>query len=366
MATTWNAIFLGSAPSYNIDPFEGDGDAEFANQLVGQTFGSETTPLYDSILSVTAIDRYGAVGALDTARTNGGDQVRYTLPGATTPTTAIYEGLGVYNATITFTNGQTGTVTAVVFQDELGNVFLAPEVTANADSLLYQSAPLVSIRLNSLVNNNANLDANRQTTDFITCFVAGTMIYTPAGPRAVETLRAGDLVSTVDRGARPLAWTGSRRIAMASDNLRPVRIRAGALGQGLPAADLLVSQQHRILVRSTIARRMFDSNEVLVAAKQLVALPGIEIVTGDAEVEYVHLLFDRHELVRANGAEAESLFTGPEALKGVSAAAREEIRRIFPELAALPAPVRPLVKGAHGRRLAERHLANDKPVLHPA
>lgn len=168
------------------------------------------------------------------------------------------------------------------------------------------------------------------------------MIDTREGARPIEELRAGDQVLTVDRGAQALRWTGSRSLDLrGNEHLRPVRIAAGALGQGLPLADLVVSRQPRVLVRSAIARRMFGADEVLVAAKHLVSLPGIEVVEDAAQVTYIHLLFDRHELVTSNGAVSESLFTGPEALKGVSEAARAEILGLFPRLAEIGKTWRP-------------------------
>ena len=78
------------------------------------------------------------------------------------------------------------------------------------------------------------------------------------------------------------------------------------------------------------------------------------------DVSYVHLLFDRHEIVAAEGAAAESLHTGPEALKALSPAARAEIAALFPDLARPPA--RPLVPGARARRLAARHAANRRAL----
>jgi len=200
----------------------------------------------------------------------------------------------------------------------------------------------------------------------IVCFVAGTIIRTPTGEVAVEALEVGDLVMTRDNGAQPVRWIDSTRRALrAGSRLAPVRIRAGALGDNLPESDLLVSPQHRMLVRSAIAQRMFGTDEVLVAAKQLLQIDGIDIADDLDEVVYVHFIFDRHEIVYANGAESESLYTGPEALKTLSPQAREEILALFPKLAedALPEPARVLASGRLGRKLAVRHAQDDKPVV---
>mgnify|MGYP000903402355 CR=1 FL=1 len=214
------------------------------------------------------------------------------------------------------------------------------------------------------------LSIRGNTIDIIPCFTAGTLIETPEGPRAVETLLPGDPVLTRDHGAQPLRWIGRRRLGAdelaARPHLRPIRIRAGALGVDCPSSDLLVSPQHRILIRSAVAQRMFGAAEVLVAARQLLVLDGIEVATDMDQVEYVHILFDRHEIVISNGAETESLYTGGEALKSVGAAARAEILSLFPELAGagfIPVPARPLSSGRQGRNLAARHLRNDKPLV---
>ncbi len=203
------------------------------------------------------------------------------------------------------------------------------------------------------------------------CFVSGTMIDTDTGPRAVETLVPGDLIVSVDRGAIPL------RLSLYSDvtatilkrhpELRPIRISAGALGCGLPDRDLLVSPQHRILIRSRIAQRMFDTDEVLVAAKQLLQLDRIDIAADLDEFRYYHLVFDQHEVIRSNGALSESLYPGPEALRSVGPAARREIYTLFPHLRDIdPSAViaaRMLASGRQARKLANRHLQNRKPLL---
>ncbi|SIS71233.1 Hint domain-containing protein [Paracoccus saliphilus] len=207
----------------------------------------------------------------------------------------------------------------------------------------------------------------------VPCFARGTLISTDRGAVAVEELREGDLILTGDNGLQPIRWIGSRRLSAAElrarPNIRPIRIREGALGKNTPSRDLLVSPQHRVLVRSKIAQRMFGTMEILVAAKHLVEIEGIEIAEDVHEVEYFHMLFDRHEVVFANAAETESLYTGPEALKSVGMAAREEIFTLFPELrnrdhaGQRPDSARPLSSGRTARQLAMRHLRQNQPLL---
>ncbi|MFC3168481.1 Hint domain-containing protein [Paracoccus fontiphilus] len=202
----------------------------------------------------------------------------------------------------------------------------------------------------------------------INCFTSGTLIATPDGQRPVEDIRVGDLVTTRDNGPQPVGWVGCRHVTAAEiaavPALAPVRIAAGALGSGLPAQDLLVSQQHRILVRSAIAQRMFGTAELLVAAKHLSEIDGIGIAADIDGVTYVHLMFAAHEIVTSNGAQTESLYPGPQALLALGEAA-EEIFTLFPQLRDSPDEfpgARPFVPGRKARHLAARHVANGKPL----
>ncbi|AUM75703.1 hemolysin [Paracoccus jeotgali] len=204
----------------------------------------------------------------------------------------------------------------------------------------------------------------------VVCFGADALIMADGDEVAAGDLQVGDLVETRDDGLQAIRWIGKRHLdadtLAAYPNLRPIRIRAGALGDGLPHSDLIVSPQHRILVRSRIAMKMFGAAEVLVAAKQLVQLDGIDIATDLDSVTYVHFLFDRHQIVLSNGAETESMFTGEEALRSVGPQALAEIMAIFPELAqnhAEAVSARMLVSGRMGRKLAVRHAQNAKPLL---
>ncbi|MEL7257604.1 MAG: Hint domain-containing protein [Pseudomonadota bacterium] len=206
--------------------------------------------------------------------------------------------------------------------------------------------------------------------DFVTCFTPGVLIETSAGPRAICDLSVGDQVINKDGAAKTIRWIGCRcfdRAALLTNpKLCPIRITAGALGSGLPRRDLLVSRQHRMLVQSKIAERMFGASEVLVPAIALTALPGIYIENDAQSVEYIHLLFDAHEVIFAEGAPSESLFTGPMALRAVKGEALEEILTIFPQLASEdyePTPACFIPPGKLQKKLIARHARNNKPLL---
>ncbi|MCR9148806.1 MAG: Hint domain-containing protein [Rhodobacteraceae bacterium] len=192
------------------------------------------------------------------------------------------------------------------------------------------------------------------------CFAAGTMIAALHGPVPVEALRPGDLVLTRDRGYRPVRWAGTRHISparlAAAERLRPVTLAPGALGPGMPARVLSVSPQHRMLLAGPEIAARFGAPEVLAAAKHLVSLPGIAPAPPERGVTYHHLLFDAHEVVLAEGAWSESLFTGPMAMTMMPAAQRAEIFTLFPRLAspgapAHAAPARRFLNGREARAL---------------
>lgn len=202
------------------------------------------------------------------------------------------------------------------------------------------------------------------------CFTRGTMILTDAGERPIEDLTPGDLIMTADNGLQVLRWIGCQTIGTAAladhPELRPIRIAASVLGDGQPARDLIVSQQHRVLVRSRIARRMFSTDEILIGAKFLVAIDGIDMLDDGAEVTYYHMLFDRHEVVFSNGALTESLYTGKEAMKMLGPAQRAEICAIFPQLVEadfVPRLARLTPQGARRRKFVERHAKNNTSLI---
>ncbi|MBB3994588.1 Ca2+-binding RTX toxin-like protein [Sulfitobacter undariae] len=170
----------------------------------------------------------------------------------------------------------------------------------------------------------------------IPCFTPGTLIATPKGERKVEELEVGDRVITRDNGMQVIRWIGKREMSgeelAAQEHLRPVLIREGALGNGLPERDMMVSPQHRVLVANDKTALYFEEREVLVAAKHLTDMEGIDVVDV-SQTTYIHIMFDQHEVILSDGTWTESFQPGDMSLAGVGDASREEILELFPELA---------------------------------
>ena len=435
VGNSFTVINLGSVA--DIDPDESNGDSENAAALLG-SYGGAGTPLYQNFQDAITNDIDGDSNVDDNDGGNTPEAININ------GTDYFVDSAQVYNATVTFTDGTTGSFTAVVFQTTDGQVFMAPEMTDNADNALLTSAPIESISLDSVAISNTNLASSRLDADYqvpasevsndtldggtgadtmhgqagddqitvaegdsatggdgddtfivtdlgeagasgitvvggegdetvgdtldfngqldwgslnitnaddaagglsgtatlkdgtvvtfseietIICFTAGTLIRTPHGPRKVEDLRPGDLVVTRDNGVQPVRWAG-RRTVRAEGGLAPVRIRAGALGN---SRDLLVSPQHRLLYRGPETALYFHQPEVLVAAKGLVNGRAVTTQPGGL-VTYVHLMFDRHEIVFAEDMATESFYPGATGLDAIEDAAREELFTVFPEL----------------------------------
>ena len=143
--------------------------------------------------------------------------------------------------------------------------------------------------------------------ELISCFAAGTLIETAAGPIAVEDLSVGDAVLTADdETIEPVIWIGHRTIDCAShphpDAVWPVRIRAGAFGAMSPSRDLFLSPDHAVFV-----------NGVLVPVKLLINEATIRQIPRD-RITYFHIELPRHAVILAEQLPVESyLDTGDRA-----------------------------------------------------
>jgi hypothetical protein len=233
------------------------------------------------------------------------------------------DGSGASTLTITHINGIPVTVGSTV------TLSTGQTVKLNADGTLTITGDGDTEKFNFTytVSDGTNIDTAFVKVDSVPCFVAGTLIATPDGEHPVETLRPGDLVLTRDNGPQPLRWIGSRTIAATGD-LAPIHIRAGSFGDH---RDLSVSPQHRVLIEGPLAELLFGEAEVLVAAADLVNDGTVTRAEG-GNVTYVHLLFDRHEVITSEGLATESFLPGPRTTALFDRPLVEEICRLFPQL----------------------------------
>ncbi|SEM41557.1 Ca2+-binding protein, RTX toxin-related [Loktanella fryxellensis] len=190
------------------------------------------------------------------------------------------------------------------------------------------------------------------------CFTPGTTIATPRGERLVEDLRPGDKVITRDNGIQEIAWVGAKEMTgkelAAKPHMKPILIKAGALGNGLPERDMLLSPNHRVLVASEKTQLYFEEREVLAAAKHMTGAKGIHTLDV-MRTTYIHFMFERHEVVLSNGAWTESFHPGDYSLNGLGNSQRNEIFELFPELAT--------TEGLNGYQSARKALKKHEAKL---
>ena len=175
------------------------------------------------------------------------------------------------------------------------------------DDIPPRNEPLwvVDHRINTTLRHQPDADPGG-----VVCFTPGTMIMTPQGAVDVASLAEGDVVQTADNGQSEILWVGQRRVTgarlRAQPALTPIRLRAGALDKDVPDAGLLVSPDHRMVLRGPRARSLYNAEEVLVTARDLVNDDTIVREHGRKDVTYIHVLLPKHEVVFANGVATES------------------------------------------------------------
>ncbi len=214
-----------------------------------------------------------------------------------------------------------------------------------------------------LGDNDGELDFRDMAPDF-PCFATGTRIATPFGPRDIETLRTGDLVMTLDDGPRAILWIGCRSLDLAPSGggKRPFRIPAGASAPGVPARDLLLSPQHRLLVDAAGRLAAGSDGTHLAAVKALEGSGGITRADDVQSVTYHSVLLRRHSVILADGLPCETFYPGRYMMAALPPACRAEILRLVPDLIRHPetgygATARPVLRTGPLRRATGRMIA---------
>ncbi len=358
MPTTFTVFSLGVQADIDSDSLSrpGDNQAENAEDLIGLSFGGSGNPLFETAVTFSP-GSGGFTGGTNSAYDQDNRPAEnFRIDGGPDQE---FDAAAIYNATITYVDGTTAQITAVIFQDVNGNTYWAPEFSPNVDQTALEAKPIQSLTLDQVSSDTfSGLAGDRESWDFLTCYVSGTLIETGKSAQPIENLTVGDNVLTRDHGLQPIRWIGQSRVK-AQGKLAPVRIMAGALGPNCPAQDLLVSRQHRMLLGSKICQRMFGAAEILVPAIKLTDLPGVLIDETEDEITYLHLMTDQHDVIYAAGAPSETMLSGPNAKEALSDDALDELQQIFPGLwDNQPCPVRPIQRDKRIATLLMRHRKN--------
>jgi len=144
-----------------------------------------------------------------------------------------------------------------------------------------------------------------------------TRVSTPQGERAASDLAIGDLVNTRDDGVQPISNIREAFAAPSERTHYPVRIAQGALGFGLPRADLIVGPQHRVLFEHIRVPLMFGADAVLVRAKSLAVSHGnVTVQKAVTPVSYIQISLAEQGMIFAEGVPLETVLPDGECTLG--------------------------------------------------
>jgi len=306
----------GQVLSGTVTPPGGTASSLDASPLI---LGVETTAGDDVLDGGAGNDLVFGGGGDDTITIGQGD----TLFGGDGDDLFVLEDYATPGGTITLSGGEGNETNG-------DTLFLTPDV-GNTD-ITFTNEDDAAGGLSGFFTTPDGTLVNFAEIENIICFTPGARILTPRGLRRVESLRAGDLVITRDNGPQPVRWTGSRTVP-GIERFAPIHVAAHVLDGA--TRPLLVSPQHRFLFTGYKAELLFGCDEVLVSAKHLV--DGRDVTEApQAEVTYIHVMLDRHEVIYAEGAATESFHAGDVGLAAISDQSREEMFRIFPQLRSHP------------------------------
>lgn len=107
----------------------------------------------------------------------------------------------------------------------------------------------------------------------VPCFCQGTTLMTDEGEQPVDWIRPGDRIMTRDHGFQRALWVGRSVISASklksTPNFRPVRIAAHSINAQTPARDLLLSPEHRVLLKSPQIEMLFGIDEAFAPIKSI-------------------------------------------------------------------------------------------------
>ncbi|TCL00741.1 Hint domain-containing protein [Shimia isoporae] len=194
---------------------------------------------------------------------------------------------------------------------------------------------------NGEIDRVAIYDTIERPDNCFPCFVAGTMVLTPTGQVPIETLKPGDLVTTMDCGPQPVVCVTQTRVDARTlkhtRKSRPISVPVHAAGQPAPVH---ISRQHCVMMQA-------GDREVLVRAAHLEKVGMATQDDAASEVIYVHLLLKDHHVICADGAPCETLKAGKMADRNLRADGLDETANNLPYML----PARPILDGRQVRAL---------------
>jgi hypothetical protein len=349
MATVdWSAIYLGNIADMDTDEstLAGEGAAALLT-----TYGSAASPLSDNVITLTTTSTNNVMERDNVATS---DQLTFEVsPGGPTTSTMIDSIYRVdVNISYSTTSGANVGGFTYVIQDTDGNLFFVVDEFVGFFVPSLFTEPIEEIVITDIEDDDVSflLQFDHDSYDFTStsagptiCFLDGTRIRTPQGDKAVEALRVGDLVETLDHGPLPILWLGRRAMnfPMHDAKYKPYCITKGGLGRATPARDLKLSRQHRVLLEA-------PGDQVLAPVCGLDDLPGVGRMTQLRQAVFHSILLPRHSILFAEGAKVESFYPGPTALRCLPRSDRRALCQLFDGLSDSP-------EQAYGR-LARRAL----------
>ncbi len=162
-------------------------------------------------------------------------------------------------------------------------------------------------------------------------FARGALVATPDGPVAVEDLKPGMMVDTVDAAPACIVWTGTTAATPVGNGAKPdylFRITEGSYGLGQGRPDLVLGPGARLMTPGQLGR---DTGRLQPVADLADGHQVVQVAPRTA-VQLYHFALPSHRLVRVNDIAIESFHPGHAASLSISDDLFGQFLSLFPQI----------------------------------